>query len=137
MYEKDFYQWTRQQAAALQQRNIDQLDFEHLIEEIWSAGDQIRDVIELSLEHLFVRQLQYDYYPATRGLALRLDMNKYRRKIHKLLVQNPSLWGQLQNIAVEAYQSCKLEASRVTGRDLEAFPPEMPYDLETLILITE
>jgi len=44
-YEQDFLLWTEEQAAFLRDRNFDQLDIEHLIDEIISMGkSEIREL---------------------------------------------------------------------------------------------
>ncbi len=40
LYEQDFYQWTIEQSTALQERQIDQLDWENLTEEIEALGKE-------------------------------------------------------------------------------------------------
>ena len=38
IYETDFYQWTMKQAQALKEQNVQELDWENLIEEIEALG---------------------------------------------------------------------------------------------------
>ena len=46
LYEQDFYGWTQRQAQALEQRQISELDWQHLQEEIQSLGRQeYRDLV--------------------------------------------------------------------------------------------
>ncbi|MHC5938477.1 DUF29 family protein [Nostoc sp.] len=40
LYDEDFYGWTQQQAKALEQRLVMQLDWQHLQEEIQALGRQ-------------------------------------------------------------------------------------------------
>lgn len=56
LYETDFYGWTQRQADTLRNRNMDELDFDNLIEEIESMGRsekrELESRIELLLMHL-------------------------------------------------------------------------------------
>ena len=47
-YEQDFLLWTEEQAAYLRSRNFNQLDIEHLVDEIISMGKAV--VIDYHLE---------------------------------------------------------------------------------------
>lgn len=38
LHATDFYSWTRQQAELLRARRLDELDTEHLMEELWDLG---------------------------------------------------------------------------------------------------
>ncbi len=40
LYDEDFYGWTQQQAKALEQKLVMELDWEHLQEEIQALGRQ-------------------------------------------------------------------------------------------------
>jgi len=66
LYDEDFYGWTQQQAKALEQRLVMQLDWQHLQEEIQALGRQeYRELVSrlsLLLGHLF----KWEYKPEQR-----------------------------------------------------------------------
>ena len=45
-YQTDFYSWTQQQAALLKARQLNELDFDNLIEEIESMGASERKELD-------------------------------------------------------------------------------------------
>jgi hypothetical protein len=62
-YETDFHQWTIEQAQALRDRNLAQLDWDNIIEEVEALGrSEYQAVVSLlrkQIEHL----LKIDYVP--------------------------------------------------------------------------
>jgi len=62
LHDLDFHAWTQQQAALLKQGRLDQLDLEHLIEEIESMGaserNQLQNRLKILLGHLLKWQFQ-------------------------------------------------------------------------------
>ena len=66
-YEQDFLLWTEEQAAFLRDRNFDQLDIEHLIDEIISMGkSEIRE-LESRMAVLLAHLIKWAWQPAMRG----------------------------------------------------------------------
>jgi Domain of unknown function DUF29 len=72
LYDEDFYVWTQRQAELLRARKFQDLDLEHLIEEVAELGDTKLSVVlnnaRVVIEHL----LKLQHSPATdprNGLA--------------------------------------------------------------------
>lgn len=55
IYEKDYYQWTIEQVTALRERNLDNLDWENIIEEIESLGRSDYNAVS----SLLMRQIEH------------------------------------------------------------------------------
>jgi len=57
LYTEDFFTWTQQQLDLLSKRRFDQLDLEHLIEEIQDLGnrhyDQLESRLMILIAHLY------------------------------------------------------------------------------------
>ena len=64
LYQEDFYVWTQRQAELLRARRYDELDLEHLIEEVEDLGaaakKSVRSRVRTILEHL----LKLEHSPA-------------------------------------------------------------------------
>jgi hypothetical protein len=69
LYDKDFYAWTRDQAAALRrladQRWNGPLDLLHLAEEIEDLGSEQQWAVESQLERIIEHLLKLEYSPNT------------------------------------------------------------------------
>jgi len=59
LYDTDFYGWTRHQADSMRTRNLANLDFDNLIEEIESMGKSQQRALESRLEVLLMHLLKY------------------------------------------------------------------------------
>lgn len=129
VYEKDFYGWTKEQAMLLRDHNFTQLDVDHLIEEIESMGRSERRQLVNRLEVLIMHLLKWQYQPELRGRSWELTILEQRRRITKLLNNNPSLQPELPAALTEAYEDAAFGAMRETGLLLTTFPESCPYTL--------
>lgn len=130
VYERDFYGWTQQQAALLKERDFARLDIDNLSEEIEAMGRSERRQLTHRLEILLVHLLKWHYQPALRGRSWQLTIGEQRRRIEKLLRDNPSLRPQLPALLAESYNDATFGAMRETGIPQENFPAACPYRLE-------
>lgn len=68
LYEEDFFAWTQDQAAALRRlaelRPNDELDLEHLIEEVEDLGAARRKAVRSQARRILEHFLKLDYSPA-------------------------------------------------------------------------
>jgi hypothetical protein len=133
VYERDFYAWTQQQAALLQDRDFAHLDIDNLIEEIEAMGRSERRQLTNRLEILLIHLLKWPYQPELRGRSWQLTIIEQRRRIAKLLRANPSLRPHLPDLLVEAYEDAAFGAMRETGLPQESFPAECPFALAQVL----
>jgi hypothetical protein len=127
LHDTDFYSWTQQQAALLRMGNLAELDVTNLIDEIEDMGRSERRAIKSRIEVLLMHLLKWQYQPAHRSTSWRATITGQRRKIKKLLQQNPSLKPELNTIVVDAYEDACFDAAGETGLDEHGFPVECPW----------
>lgn len=135
-YEADFYRWTQEQASLLRTGRLAELDVEHLVEEIESMGRgerrQLTDRLELLLMHLLKWQYQPDRCDSDGKSWLR-TIREQRRKIPKLIRDNPSLKPLLEDCIRDAYDDARFGASDETSLPVSAFPEICPYPPEQML----
>ena len=135
-YEGDFYGWTQEQASLLRTGRLAELDVKHLIEEIESIGRserrQLTNRFELLLMHLLKGHYQSDHREIDGKSWLR-TIREQRRKIPKLIRDNPSLQSLLEECVQDAYEDARFAASDETGLLVSAFPELCPYTLERIL----
>lgn len=134
LYEKDFYAWTIETAKALKEKAFNEIDFEHLVEEVESMGASERRELFSRLKQLLMHMLKLKYQPDYINTASWVRSIKMQRKeLFSLLKKMPSLKPSVFDEALEAYQIAVLMASEETGLKEEVFPNECPFTLEQML----
>ena len=64
LYEEDFYVWTQRQAELLRARRYDDLDLEHLIEEVEDLGGALKRSVRSRVRTIIERLLKLQHSPA-------------------------------------------------------------------------
>ncbi|ELR98357.1 DUF29 domain-containing protein [Gloeocapsa sp. PCC 73106] len=128
-YDQDFYQWTLEQAKAIEDRNLNILDWANLKEEIEALGrSEYNAVVSLLLkeiEHL----LKIDYVPIpdckNKWTAEVIAFKKgIKRKISPSM--KPKLEIEFEEIYTDAREIVEAEY-KIT------LPKESPYNLDQLL----
>lgn len=110
-YEQDFDAWIQRHIHLLKQGKVNEIDIEHLIEELEDMGksnrrELVNRFIPL-IAHLLKWKYQYkqlqDQWKTFTGGSWRGTITEQRAKIAKLLKQSPSLKRELQKAVADAY----------------------------------
>ena len=135
-YDRDIYAWSKAQADLLRARRFDEVDLEHLIEEIddvgGSLGRSVRNRTITIIEHL----LKLQHAPAIDPHAgWRQTVRAQRVKLRRALT--PTLRGELEAELSELYADARdLAAGALTdhgeGEAAAALPETCPFDLERI-----
>lgn len=132
-YETDFYSWTQQQANLLKAGRFSDIDLANIVEEIESMGRSEKRSLESRLTVLFVHLLKWQYQSERRGKSWTFTINEQRRKIRKLLSQNPGLNFELSKLLEDAYEDAVFKASYETGINSAVFPKVNPWSFEQVM----
>ena len=135
-YERDVYAWSKAQADLLRARRFDEVDLEHLIEEIEdvgaSLGRSVRNRTITIVEHL----LKLQHSPATeRRAGWRQTVRTQRVKLRRALT--PTLRRELEAELAALYADARdLAAGALTDHGETAaadhLPAACPYDLDRI-----
>jgi hypothetical protein len=129
--ETDYYAWTQQQADLLRTKQINQIDWYNLADEIEDMGRSEKRQLESRLEILIMHLLKWQFQPNFRSRSWQLTIKEQRLRIDKLIQENPSLKPSL-NVAVDqVYPLAVLSAERETG--LSDFPETCSYSLANIL----
>jgi hypothetical protein len=129
-YDRDLYTWSQVQAALLRERKFDQIDLEHIAEEIEDMGKSEQRALESYLEALLMHLLKWVYQPSFRGRSWRLTIVEQRKRLHKHLRDNPGLKSRLDTSITDAYDFARFGAEKETGLPLSTFPEQCPWGYE-------
>lgn len=66
IYEKDYQQWLDETVLSLKNRQVDGLDYEHLIEELEVLGREQKNVVESLVIQIIQHLLFYRYWQSER-----------------------------------------------------------------------
>jgi len=106
LYEQDLQRWFEDTIAKLKARKLDELDIDHLIEEMegWAGRDrrEVRNRLKVLLAHL-LKRIYIDSTYDNRGWELRIQ--EQRDQLQELLKQSPSLRQYVETVFDDAWQS--------------------------------
>lgn len=132
-YEQDFYSWALEQAALLRAGKFDQVDMDHVIEEIEDMGKSQYDQLESRFDVLLMHLLKWMYEPSHRGKSWVSTIKEQRRRIPHHLKKHPGLKGQLDNLFADAYELAAEGAADETGMPVTTFPEKCPWTVEQVL----
>lgn len=129
-YEEDFYGWSMATVGLLREKRMGDLDIEHLIEEMESMGHSVVDQFVNRLTILIAHLLKWQYQPFRRGRSWQLTLIEQRRRIKKLVQENPSLKSKMEAAFIDAYEYALYQAERETELSPKTFPKDCPYTFD-------
>ena len=132
-YNTDFFAWTREQSALIRARRWSEIDVEHLADEIEDMGKSEKRALESRLEILLMHLLKWQVQRDRRSNSWRRTIKDQRRRLEKLLSENPSLKAELLEFVEDVYPSAIVAAANETGLDDEKFPTSCPYSIGKIL----
>ena len=133
LYDTDFYAWTQEQSQFLSSRDWNQLDIDHLIEEVESLGKQQRQELRSRLSIALGHLLKWEYQPQCRSRSWLATLRIQRRDITCLLKDSPSLKPYLEQAVKDAYDNGRDLAMAETDLPGSRFPVESPYSFDVAL----
>jgi hypothetical protein len=137
LYDTDFYEWTVHIAELLRERRFEDIDLDHLIEEIEDLGKSDRRAVLSQLgrmmRHLVKARIQLE----KAGSSWRTSIVDARRKILLEFEDSPSLrrhaHAALEGIYSAAVKDALVETGlKARAKDLD-IPERCPYTLDQLL----
>jgi hypothetical protein len=130
LHDVDFYTWTQRQAELLREGRFDELDAEHLIEELESMGARERRELTNRLAVLLAHLLKWQYQPERCGNSWRRTIKIQRIEINDVLADNPGLKSELAEIFARACAKARVLATDETRFDEGVFPVGPGFGLD-------
>ncbi|MCG6939730.1 MAG: DUF29 domain-containing protein [Thiohalocapsa sp.] len=130
LYDEDLYAWAMTSARMVREGRLDELDREHLAEELESMGKSELRALESRLTVLLAHLLKWQFQPANRSKSWERTLIEQRKRIARLLRDSPSLKPKLPELFPDAYDSALRLAAEETGMDETDFPQACPYRVE-------
>jgi hypothetical protein len=135
LYDQDFYKWLEVTLKQLRERDTENLDWEHLIEEVESLGRSEKNAVDGYLYQLLFHLLMLQYWESEQdfsGNHWRSEVVGFRFRLNRLLQS-----GMLRNYFSEEIDSIYPKARKgvIAKSELPAdtFPEKCPYTPQQLL----
>lgn len=132
-YEKDFHQWSLDQAHLIKIGDFKKLDIEHLIEEIETLGNSEKRALRSFMTVLMKHLLKIKYQPEKHTSSWDRSIKYSRREIEDILKENPSFKRFIPEYIKTTYLTAVESASDETNKDESDFPTECPWTFEEIM----
>jgi hypothetical protein len=138
LYDRDFYEWTVRNAELLRSGRLEEIDLEHIAEEIQDLGDRHRREVRSRLVVLVKHLLKWSVQPQKRytesGSSSWLStIREQRRQLAQLLEEAPSLRRYAKEGLSKDHRDAVKQASAETGIPIAKFPEECPFSFDQVL----
>lgn len=131
LYEDDYAQWAEEMATKLEEKRFNELDLDHLVEEVRDLSKRERDKLLSSIRLILHHLLKWNYQTQKRSRSWQITIERERNNLEFYLEDSPSLKKYLcQKWIDKMYRIARLDAAKETGLD---FPKECPYNLQDIL----
>lgn len=135
LYHTNYAAWARRNAELLRAGRYDELDIDHLLDELSDMGKSDRDELESRLLILLTYLLKWEYQYTTLaerwrefdGRSWRSTIVEQRKQIAVRLRKSPGLKPLVGEAIATAYPDAVDLAHKETGLPIQTFPECCPY----------
>jgi hypothetical protein len=136
LYDTDYNLWVLETVQKLQVRDLDDLDWENLIEEVLGLSRSDKRKLESLLMRLSEHLLKLSYWEREKEQNQRHwkgEIINFRKQIKRLLRDSPSLKLYLESVFEECYQDGREIAAQKSELPLSTFPQHPIATLEQVL----
>jgi hypothetical protein len=134
-YETDFAVWAEHQALMVQLGMWEELDQEHLVEELEALSRSEHSELESRLEVLITHLLKWQFDAASQNprRLWRATIREQRHRLTRLLQRSPSLRSTLPDVLHQNYPHARLMALDETDVPDSTLPATCPWTLQQIL----
>jgi hypothetical protein len=133
LYDQDFVAWTGETARLLRARLFDEVDIEHVAEEIEDLGKRDKRELHSRLTVLLLHLLKWTAQPEKRSSSWQSTINTQRAELDRLLEDSPSLRRTIGAAASKVYPAVLRDAMLDSGLPAATFPRDCPFTPEQVM----
>jgi hypothetical protein len=136
LYETDYNLWVLETVQKLQSRELDDLDWNNLIEEVLGLSRSDKRKLESLLIRLIEHLLKLGHWQSEIIYSYnhwRREIRNFRKQINRELKASPSLKNYLVQIFEDSYQDAKELLADDSGLPIDTFPKEPIATLEQVL----
>lgn len=135
LYEVDYYLWIEKTVQQLANRDIQNLDWQHLQEEIEALGIEQRRKVESYLKQLLIHLLLCQYGELEKQNCERgwyLEISNFRDEL-EFYCRSKTLYNYFSTCLDKVYLKARKQVIQKTGLSPNIFPQECPFSPENLL----
>ena len=135
IYEQDYPEWLDITLSQLQSRDLENIDWEHLIEEITVLGNEQRRKVESYLLRILIHLLLYNYWNSEEdwsGRGWEKEIDNFRLELD-LLLESKVLYNHCEKVIHKIYIKARNNTIRKSQLSPEIFPETCPYSLTEIL----
>jgi hypothetical protein len=132
-YATDFYGWLTNTAKLIRTGVMEEVDFEHIAEELEAMSKSERRELASRLAVLLAQLLKWQFQSEKRSRSWENTIKIQRIDILDLLEESPSLRYEIEHVIETAYRKVCIWTEEETGINQQNFPATCPYPLEALL----
>ena len=136
LYDTDFVEWADHTAKLLREGRLDEVDMEHLIEEVEGLSGSARSAVYSQLMRMLMHLIKQRLQPERSGASWRASISDGLIEVQVQIDQAPSLRRYLEQNLTRAWKLATRQAIREISlpRSRQAeIPEQCPYTLEDLL----
>jgi hypothetical protein len=133
LYDRDFCLWLETTTNLLKARQLDRIDYDHLVEELEDMGNSQKAALESNLEQLLMHLLKWKYQPSKRSNSWQYSITEHCLRLKKAFKKSPSLKRYFEEVFEDCYQDARLLTSRETGLSKDTFPEICPFSVSDIL----
>lgn len=135
LYEEDYFLWIESVAKQLRDRDVDNLDWEHLVEEIEGLGRELKHKVDSYLKQLLIHLLLYQYWTSEKprcGTGWQVEIVNFRDEL-EWLFESKTLFNYFHQRIDRIYEKARKLAIVKTQLPSETFPKDCPFTVEQIL----
>src|SRR6266852_2380963 len=122
LYDEDFAVWTAETARLLRAGRFDEVDIEHVAEEIEDMGKRDKRELHSRLTVLILHLLKWKWQPEKQTQGWQATLLTQRAELDRLLEDSPSLRRATAAAVARVYPAVLETVALETGLPATAFP---------------
>ena len=134
-YETDVVAWANEQAGFVRSGRFDQLDLEHIAEEIEDVGKSEQRELASRMAVLLAHLLKWEHQPARRSKSWQYTLTTQRKEVAYVISEAPSLRTKFadERWLDIVWSKAKSQAESETGLDIDTFPEACPWPISDVL----
>src|ERR1700723_20493 len=132
-YDTDFYEWCLETAALIRNRRFDEVDLEHVAEEIEDMGKRDKREVGSRLTVLIMHLLKWQMQPERKHASWRKTIEEQRLQLEIVLRDSPSLVRIARQEIPAVYPYAAKKAAIETRLAARLFPKICPFTAEQIL----